>query len=113
MRFCGVGLGSINFSKKNSEEVEFGFFSNPNLKLSGIGRILERVSLFYAFNVLRVRKLCLEVFVSNKQVINLHKKFDFQIIGKKEVKDKRVLEITQSGISNIYRISETLLQKLV
>ena len=90
--------------------MEFGFFSNPNLKLSGIGRILEQVSLF---NVLRVRKLCLEVFVSNKQVINLHKKFDFQIIGEKEVKGERVLEMVKSGISNIYRISETLLQKLV
>ena len=93
--------------------MEFGFFSNPNLKLSGIGRILEQVSLFYAFNVLRVRKLCLEVFVSNKQVINLHKKFDFQIIGEKEVKGEKVLEMVKSGISNIYRISETLLQKLV
>lgn len=93
LRFCGVGLGSINLGKKSSEEVEFGFFSNPNLKLGGIGRVLEQVSLFYVFNVLRARKLRLEVFVSNKQVINLHKKFNFQIVGEKEVKGERVLEM--------------------
>lgn len=95
LRFCGVGLGSLNFSKKNSEEVEFGFFGNPDLKVSGIGRVLEQSSLFYVFNVLKARKLCLEVFVGNKQVINLHKKFGFQICGEKEVKGQRVLEMVK------------------
>ena len=95
MRFYGVGLGSLNFSKKNSEEVEFGFFGNPDLKVSGIGRVLEQSSLFYVFNLLKAKRLCLEVFARNKQVINLHKKFDFQICGEKEVKGQRVLEMVK------------------
>ena len=95
LRFCGIGLGCIYFTFKNEEEVEFGFFGNPDLKVSGIGRVLEQSSLFYVFNVLKARKLCLEVFVGNKQVINLHKKFGFQICGEKEVKGQRVLEMVK------------------
>lgn len=98
LRFCGVGLGSINLSKKNSEEVEFGFFGNPNLNLSGIGRVLEQVSLVFAFDVLGVRQLTLEVFASNKQVINLHKKFGFQIQGEKLVNGKEVLIMDKNAV---------------
>lgn len=96
LRFCGVGLGSINFSKKNSEEAEFGFFSNPCLGISGIGRILEQVSLLFGFDILGARRLSLEVFESNKQVVNLHRKFGFQIIGRKKVNGENVLKMLQT-----------------
>lgn len=94
IRFHSQIIGSINFSLKNNEEVEFGFFANP--KFGGVGRVLEQISLFYAFNILGAKKLCLEVFCSNKQVINLHKKFGFVINGVKFVKDKEVLEMSLS-----------------
>ena len=94
LRFHQRFLGSINFTK-SKERAEFGFFGNPDI--SGMGRTLEQVSLFYAFYVLRVQELCLEVFSHNKQVINLHKKFGFQIVGEKSVKDAKVLLMSCSA----------------
>ncbi|MCI5969333.1 UDP-4-amino-4,6-dideoxy-N-acetyl-beta-L-altrosamine N-acetyltransferase [Helicobacter sp.] len=88
--FCKRVLGSINFYKKG-ENAEFGFFGNPNLGVSGIGRVLEQISVLYAFRILKVKRLCLEVFKSNKEVINLHKKFDFVSCGEKIVRGKEVL----------------------
>ncbi|WP_162550379.1 UDP-4-amino-4,6-dideoxy-N-acetyl-beta-L-altrosamine N-acetyltransferase [Helicobacter apodemus] len=77
VRFNFQIIGSFNFNLRGDEEVEFGFFANPNLNIGGIGRVLEQISLFYVLNILGVKKLCLEVFCSNKAVINLHKKFGF------------------------------------
>ncbi|ARJ56930.1 UDP-4-amino-4,6-dideoxy-N-acetyl-beta-L-altrosamine N-acetyltransferase [Campylobacter cuniculorum] len=94
LRFHQRFLGSINFTK-SKERAEFGFFGNPDI--SGMGRTLEQVSLFYAFYVLRVQELCLEVFSHNKQVINLHKKFGFQVVGEKSIKDAKVLLMSCSA----------------
>ncbi|WP_348518891.1 UDP-4-amino-4,6-dideoxy-N-acetyl-beta-L-altrosamine N-acetyltransferase [Campylobacter sp. CCS1377] len=70
-------LGSINFHFKDASSIEFGFYSNPYSKVSGMGRILEQISIYYAFYILQAKTLYLEAFRENLQVINLHKKFGF------------------------------------
>lgn len=94
IKFCSQIIGSVNFIFRNAKEVEFGFFANPNLKVGGIGRVLEQISLFYVFHILGAKRLCLEVFCSNKAVINLHKKFGFLSNGTKLVGNKEVLEMS-------------------
>jgi len=78
-----------NFDNKISSE--FGFYSNPYTKVAGIGRILENISINYAFETLQVKVLKLEVFSDNIQVRNLHKKFKFKEVSKKIVNNKEVI----------------------
>ncbi|MBZ7939691.1 UDP-4-amino-4,6-dideoxy-N-acetyl-beta-L-altrosamine N-acetyltransferase [Campylobacter sp. W0014] len=72
-------LGSVNFEEKNNSIVEFGFYSNPFSKFLGLGRILEEISIYYSFSVLQKKEMILQVFTENQKVVNLHKKFGFQI----------------------------------
>ncbi|MBD5165458.1 UDP-4-amino-4,6-dideoxy-N-acetyl-beta-L-altrosamine N-acetyltransferase [Helicobacter sp.] len=95
---CGQMLGSLNFSFQDKKAVEFGFFANPCLNVGGIGRVLEQISLFYVFEILGAEQLHLEVFKSNKQVINLHKKFGFQESGEKLVNGEEVLEMSLKNL---------------
>ncbi len=55
----------------------------------GVGRILEELSIDFAFNSLNVSKLKLEVFEDNIQVINLHRKYNFKKIGEKFVNNNK------------------------
>jgi len=84
-------LGVIDFTELNSQNIYFGLYANPDIKMVGVGRILEKISIDYAFDVLKKERLELEVFRSNRQVINLHKKFNFMEIETKIVNEKEVI----------------------
>jgi len=86
-------LGVIDFTNFNKIEnsIYFGLYANPEIKIPGIGRILEKTSIEYAFNILNVAILKLEVFSENKQVRNLHKKFHFIETTQKVINNKDVI----------------------
>lgn len=84
-------IGVIYFVNLIKYEVDFGLYANPMSKIAGIGRILEEISIDFAFNTLKVEKLKLEVFEDNIQVRNLHKKYKFREIGEKSVNNKKVI----------------------
>jgi len=84
-------LGVIDFTELDSQSIYFGLYANPDIKMVGIGRILEKISIDYAFDILKKDSLKLEVFSSNRQVINLHKKFNFIEIETKIVNEKEVI----------------------
>ncbi len=86
-------IGVVDFTKidRLKKSVYFGFYANPDIKIVGIGRVLEEVSIDYIFNVLKLKTLKLEVFSNNKQVRNLHKKYGFYEVGKKIINDKEVI----------------------
>ena len=84
-------IGVIDFINLTKYEVDFGFYANPLSKIVGIGRILEEISINFAFNTLKVKKLKLEVFEDNIQVRNLHKKYKFKETDEKIVNDKKVI----------------------
>lgn len=88
--YCGKFLGSVNFENKG-QEVEFGFYANPNI--AGLGRVMEQISLFYAFYIMNSKKLILEVFYENSRVINLHKKFGFIVYREFYRGEKKVLKM--------------------
>lgn len=83
-------LRSVNFENKG-QEVEFGFYANPNI--AGLGRVMEQISLFYAFYIMNSKKSILEVFCENSRVINLHKKFGFIVYGEFYRGEKKVLKV--------------------
>ena len=84
-------IGVIDFTELNSKEIYFGLYANPYVKIAGIGRILEQISIDYAFNELQVSKLKLEVFEENIQVRNLHKKYKFKETGERIINNKKVI----------------------
>lgn len=84
-------IGVIYFTNLTKKEVYFGLYANPTIKILGVGRILEKLSIDFAFNSLNVSKLKLEVFEDNIQVINLHRKYNFKKIGEKFVNNNKVI----------------------
>ena len=84
-------IGVIYFTNLTKKEVYFGLYANPTIKILGVGRILEELSIDFAFNSLNARKLKLEVFEDNIQVINLHRKYNFKKSGEKFVNNKKVI----------------------
>lgn len=86
-------LGSVNFEKKSKEIIEFGFYANPFSKILGLGRILEHISMFYAFKIQNCDILQLEVFEDNMQIIGLHKMFNFETTSSFTFQNKSVLKM--------------------
>ncbi|ADN08186.1 UDP-4-amino-4,6-dideoxy-N-acetyl-beta-L-altrosamine N-acetyltransferase [Sulfurimonas autotrophica] len=86
-------IGVIYFTNidTNKKECEFGLYANPFEKIAGVGSILEKLCIEYAFDILKLKKLKLEVFSNNKKALNLYKKFNFKEIGKKIVNNKDVI----------------------
>ena len=86
-------IGVIYFNNINYEqkECEFGLYANPFEKIAGVGKILEEVCIKYAFNILKLQTLKLEVFSENERAINLYKKFNFEKTGEKIVKNKEII----------------------
>jgi UDP-2,4-diacetamido-2,4,6-trideoxy-beta-L-altropyranose hydrolase/UDP-4-amino-4,6-dideoxy-N-acetyl-beta-L-altrosamine N-acetyltransferase len=88
----GIIIGAVNFANiRSNKPAIFGFYANPFEQILGAGRILELTSLHFIFRELNLCKLTLEVFSDNKQVVNLHKKFGFEIVCEKNKNGKKVL----------------------
>ena len=85
-------IGVIDFTNinYNNKSTYFGLYSNPYCKIPGVSIILEKVSIDYAFNTLKMDILKLEVFEGNK-IIELHKRFNFKQTGEKIVNNKKVI----------------------
>ncbi len=93
-------IGSVNFANiRSNKPAIFGFYANPFEQILGAGRILELTSLHFIFRELNLSKLTLEVFSDNKQVVNLHKKFGFEIVSEKNKNEKKVfcMELSQKA----------------
>ena len=84
-------IGVIDFLDLDKKEIFYGIYSNPNSKIMGVGRILNEISIDFAFNSLKAHKLKLEVFEDNIQVRNLHKKYKFRETSQKYVNNKKVI----------------------
>jgi len=86
-------IGVIDFTNidYHNKSTYFGLYSNPNLKIAGIGTILLKTILNYAFNTLNMNTLKLEVFEINKKALNLYKKFNFKKTGEKIVNNKKMI----------------------
>ena len=84
-------IGVIDFLDLDKKEIFYGIYSNPNSKIMGVGRILNEISIDFAFNSLKAHKLKLELFEDNIQVRNLYKKYKFRETSQKYVNNKKVI----------------------
>ena len=83
-----VYFTDIDFDKKSSY---FGLYANPFEKIPGVGKILEATCLKYVFDLLKFKKIKLEVFSNNVKAINLYKKFNFRKTGVKNIHNKTIV----------------------
>jgi len=84
-------LGIVEFDEINAKSAFFGLNANSDTKIKGVGRILESISIYIAKELLGLKKLKLYVFIENKQVINLHKKFAFNIVSSDLIDKQEVI----------------------
>lgn len=84
-------IGVIDFTKIDLENghSEFGVYSNPTIK--GVGRILMKAILNYAFSVLKIDRLFSEVFEDNYRAIQLYEQYNFSKINSKTINRRNVI----------------------
>lgn len=93
-------LGVVSFSMIDhvNGNCAWAFYASPDA-LRGTGSKMEFLALEYAFNDLGLHKIYCEVLDFNTPVINLHKKFGFQIEGIFRSHHK-----TDAGYADVYRM---------
>ena len=92
-------VGSISFvNLEYGESTNFGIYVNPYIDFKGAGRLLESTAAFYAFKVLNVKKIFLEVFEDNVRAIDFYKRAGFRILNTKEVSQKIVIKMIKEEI---------------
>jgi UDP-4-amino-4,6-dideoxy-N-acetyl-beta-L-altrosamine N-acetyltransferase len=73
----GVPFGQVQFSPVTDDGVaQWGFYVRPNAP-KGSGRQLGVIALLYAFNHLRLYKVCGQAIAENEASIGLHKSLGF------------------------------------
>ncbi|WP_286714662.1 UDP-4-amino-4,6-dideoxy-N-acetyl-beta-L-altrosamine N-acetyltransferase [Marinobacter sp. tcs-11] len=72
-----VGFTGIDQANGNSS---WAFYASPSAP-RGTGSRMELLALNYAFDELKLHKLCCEVLAFNTPVIKLHEKFGFKVEG--------------------------------
>ena len=85
-------VGAVYFTGIDFDKNQYYFelYYNPFDKMKGVGRLLQEACIKYAFNLLGLNKLKLEVFASNLRAINLYKRFNFIKTSEKIVNRKKV-----------------------
>lgn len=78
-----AGYASIKNIDLENSRCEFAslYLGEPSLLGSGIGAIAEFFLIEYIYNNLTIRKIYCEVMETNPKVIQLHKKFGFEVEG--------------------------------
>lgn len=68
-------IGVIDLTGITENSAELGIYTNPDMR--GVGDVLMRALIDYAFATLKVRTLIANVFSDNERAKHLYKKFDF------------------------------------
>jgi len=76
-----IGFASFTNVSKFHERCYWAFYLGEVDVPRGCGSVMEFFAIDYAFSVLKIRKLCCEVFCFNSGVIKLHEKFGFKQEG--------------------------------
>ena len=84
-------IGVIDFYDIDKYECKAGLYKNPFEHLLGYGKILLKSCIDYAFNILKVEKLKLEVFKENEKAKRLYKKFNFKETEEKIINNQKVI----------------------
>jgi UDP-4-amino-4,6-dideoxy-N-acetyl-beta-L-altrosamine N-acetyltransferase len=82
LQYRPIGLVCFTDIDRYNQNCYWGFYLGETDVPPGTGSCMEFIALEYAFDVLKIRKLCCEVFDFNERVIKLHKKFFFEEEGR-------------------------------
>jgi UDP-4-amino-4,6-dideoxy-N-acetyl-beta-L-altrosamine N-acetyltransferase len=97
-----VGYINIVQINKSFKRAYCGGYLNPFIKTHPATTLLmEFEMLEYAFNVLKLHKLCSEVLSNNPKVLNMHKKLGFKVEGclkQHVIKDDQYLDVWLFGL---------------
>lgn len=84
IEFDGVKIGVISLTdidNKNKRCSWAYYIGDTSFRGRGIATLLECNIYDYVFNLLKLNKLCCEVFTFNERVIEIHKKFGSEVEG--------------------------------
>lgn len=99
--YDGQSQGYISFQNmENSSAYEWGFYIKPFAE-RGMGQLLGKAAIQYAFNCLDIHKIFGQVLAFNEKSILFHQKLGFQQEGllRKQFKDSRgEFDIFQFGL---------------
>lgn len=84
-------IGVIDFTGIDKKSAEFGIYANPDVK--GVGHLLMRALLDYAFNVLKVGTLKAKVFKENIPAIKLYKECGFTETNTKDTDNDNLMHM--------------------
>lgn len=71
----GESIGVIDFTDITQNSAEIGIYANPDMR--GVGEILIKTLVEYAFVTLHLTTLIATVFADNERAKHLYEKFDF------------------------------------
>jgi len=96
VRAQGHDLGVIDFVNIDFQQgsCDFGLYANPEIKIPHIGRQLISAAIAYAFKVLKLHALYLEVFGDNTRAIKLYQQFNFSVLEHKKLDGKAILRLS-------------------
>ncbi len=81
-----IGYGQINHIDYHNYSCEVGFCVAPEFQGRGYGKILTKRIINYSIKELKMHRIYLEVFTTNKKAIKLYEKIGFKKEG--VLKDK-------------------------
>ncbi len=98
-------LGVIDFVNIDFQQgtCDLGLYVNPEIKIPHIGRQLISVAIVYAFNVLKLHTLHLEVFSNNLRAVKLYQRFNFSVLEHKKIDEKAILRLSLHHSKSLIR----------
>lgn len=98
-------VGAFNFQRLNllHKHTYFGMYANPDAPIPGLGFTIDEIAEHFAFDIMGLHALRLEVIASNVGVIALHKRMGF--IQEAELRD---YVRTDNGLENVLIMGKLL-----
>ncbi|MDD4506966.1 MAG: UDP-4-amino-4,6-dideoxy-N-acetyl-beta-L-altrosamine N-acetyltransferase [Sulfurospirillaceae bacterium] len=84
-------IGVIDFNAISTISTKLGIYANPFLAKKGMGTLLMKTLIAYAFDVLKTPTLEAEVFAHNERAIHLYEKFGFQEKFRRFINEKEII----------------------
>lgn len=95
------GLVALQAIKAQQKSADWAFYLSQEMQGKGVGGVVEFKLLEIAFGQFGLEKLNCEVLATNPAVIEMHKKFGFQLEGMRRanvIKDGQRIDVALLGI---------------
>lgn len=77
-----VGVANISHLDRQNERCDWAFYiAEEGVRGRGVGSFVEYAVLSHVFDHLQLHKLCCQVLAFNQSVIEMHRKYGFQVEG--------------------------------